>query len=303
MDTDSEAFEALERPLLEIDALKGIVCDGYDLTADGEESNRNFIVTTPDDLARAEAYINNSHSNASLNETNIPCIGVETFVTGSDQSTMQDGIRLRISLPPGYPSIAAAKVTVVSTPKDFPRSNLDQLSMRLSTRTKDMVGCEVMMEIINECRDAIDTWEASLDVIQDDMKDSSTMDMEPCTVSFSRRWIWVHHITNSDRLKQIVQEARQLKLGGYLKGGYPGVIVIEGPTQACEEFVTWIKGNKSRPGGFGRNWGHHVRGETSIEEPQLPKTFEELDDMGIFGALCKDFGVEDEFREFILQHK
>ena len=66
----------------------------------------------------------------------------------------------------------------------------------------------------------------------------------------------------------------------------------------------WIKGNKSRPGGFGRNWGHHVRGEATIEVRQLPELFAELeDDMGKLGAVCKKFDVEDEFREFVLQHK
>lgn len=102
----------------------------------------------------------------------------------------------------------------------------------------------------------------------------------------------------------IVIEANELKLGGYLKGGYPGVVIVEGNRTNCEEFVTWIKGNKSRPGGFGRNWGHHVRGEATVNRRQLPEVFTELeDDMGKLGKLCADHDVEDEFREFILQHK
>jgi len=122
--------------------------------------------------------------------------------------------------------------------------------------------------------------------------------------SIKRAWIWVHHISNTDRLKQIVIEARQHRLGGYVKGGYPGVVVVEGQSQSVDDFISWIKGNKSRPGGFGRNWGHHVRGEAFVENRELPVQFEELeDDMSKFGSLCKDAGVDKEFREFILQHK
>jgi len=122
--------------------------------------------------------------------------------------------------------------------------------------------------------------------------------------SIKRAWIWVHHITNTDRLKQIVIEAQQHGLGGYLKGGYPGVVVVEGQSQSVDGFISWIKGNKSRPGGFGRNWGHHVRGEAFGEKRELPVQFEELeDDMSHLAKLCKEAGVDKEFREFILQHK
>ena len=97
-------------------------------------------------------------------------------------------------------------------------------------------------------------------------------------------------------LNQALQEPRAEKLSFQ-------VIVVEGNTHSCDMFVTWVKGNKSRPGGFGRNWGHHVRGEATVERRQLPESFEELDDLAQFGALCKKAGVEEEFREFILQHK
>eukprot|EP00986_Skeletonema_menzelii_P003516 scaffold1089_cov131-Skeletonema_menzelii.AAC.9 len=53
--------------------------------------------------------------------------------------------------------------------------------------------------------------------------------------------------------KQIVIEAQDRNLGGFLKAGYPGVVCVEGDSDACDDFVVWIKGNKSRPGGFDRH--------------------------------------------------
>jgi hypothetical protein len=163
------------------------------------------------------------------------------------------------------------------------------------------------MSIISECRNIVSDWEcngsddigATSSETGDDDVTSSVPNLGIC-----RRWIWVHHITNNDRRKQIIIEAHDRNLGGFLKAGFPGVVVIEGDCIACDDFVVWIKGNKSRPGGFGRNWGHHVRGEATAEQRQLPAVFEELeDDMGLLGSFCREFNVEDEFREFILQQK
>jgi hypothetical protein len=52
----------------------------------------------------------------------------------------------------------------------------------------------------------------------------------------------------------------------------------------------WIKGNKSRPGGgFGRNWGHHVRGEFFVTEPRFTnESFSALEeDMAVLAAACQ----------------
>ncbi|KAL7516793.1 hypothetical protein ACHAWX_001770 [Stephanocyclus meneghinianus] len=305
----NEAFDALERLVLEIDALASILCDASDTTDhDSVDSHNNFVVTTAEALVRVRKYIN-SDKHASFPELvarqfDVPCIGVEVFVYTSDKPTTADRVRLRITLPPGYPNLAPAEVAVLTAPKDFPKRLLDDLSLKLTNRTKELIGFEIMMEVINECRDALDDWKSARSLDSHELKDSCTVDKSLPSCLLSRRWIWVHHITNSNRFNQIVQEARQLHLGGYVKGGYPGVVVVEGSCQNCDEFVVWIKGNKSRPGGFGRNWGHHVRGEAVIEARQLPETFEVLeDDMGKLGGLCRQFGVEEEFREFILQHK
>ena len=116
------------------------------------------------------------------------------------------------------------------------------------------------MEIINECRDFVEDWENN--ILRHEISEEACVDDSVTNETIGRRWIWVHHITNSGRLKQIVTEAEELKLGGFLKGGYPGVVIVEGDSKSCDEFVVWVKGNKSRPGGFGRNWtAYHPRRE------------------------------------------
>mmetsp|Transcript_5540 Transcript_5540/g.12623 ORF Transcript_5540/g.12623 Transcript_5540/m.12623 type:complete len:301 (+) Transcript_5540:63-965(+) len=300
MNEIAEKFDSLERTVLEIDAMVSIFC--HDFTDESQADDEEFVITTPEALECARTSISIDHPPEAF-DMKIPQINVEAFVRSMSENC-DDGARLRISLPPGYPSASYAEVTVLSIPKKFPRSQLDELSTKLQCQAKGLLGSEVIMEIINECRDTMEDWEKNKLCHQISDEVCTDNNVNSSTESISRRWIWVHHITNAGRLKQIVTEAQDLKLGGFLKGGYPGVVVVEGRYQSCEEFVGWIKGNKSRPGGFGRNWGHHVRGEVTVDKRQLTGAFEELeDDMGKFGNLCKEHDVEDEFRDFILQHK
>jgi acylphosphatase len=199
------------------------------------------------------------------------------------------------------------------------RGQQTELRERLTEKLNDLVGSEAIMELVQELQDTI----TELLLVQqqqerqiidnsscdDDNKldatGSATKDTE--SDGFGRRWIWAHHITNGGRCKSIVQEAKSLQLGGFLKSGYPGIVVVEGTIPNCNEFVQWIKGSKSRPGGFGRNWGHHVKGEINHDSktaPCLPDNFQELsEDMAVLGAKCKEHGLETEFREYVLQHK
>ena len=304
----SEKVDALERTVMELDVMASIFCNDFINSSCCIDDNEEFVVTTPDALDCARKLIECPPSDT----FDIPRIDVELYIKCASDNANIGGTRLRICLPPGYPSINYAEVTVLSTPRKITRNNHDTLSDKLQCRSKELIGSEAMMEIVNECRDLMEDWYDGGNI--DSCDQISEEEVQPCTSkdytttltesAISRKWIWVHHITNTGRLKQIVSEAQTLKLGGFLKCGYPGIVVVEGSKQSTEEFVTWIKGNKSRPGGFGRNWGHHVRGEATVNTRQFPELFQELeDDMGKLGTLCKEFGVEDEFREFVLQHK
>ncbi len=253
----------------------------------------------------------------------------------------------------------------------FPRSKRNELSIELNTKAMEFAtsssSSEAIMLLIQELQDVVlrmieeegeaEETEKSCTVVNNkaihtnnntsaattstmnNMNLSSTARDTDTEMNFSRRWIWVHHITKNSRINDIVREANDLSLGGYLKSGYPGVCVIEGPSYACDEFVQWIKGNKSRPGGFGRNWGHHVRGqidytittsrrrsndnssnnnnnnnnkninkeeETSTSEQKgFVNEFRHIgEDLAELSGLCRDVGkwMEDEFLTYVMQH-
>lgn len=53
---------------------------------------------------------------------------------------------------------------------------------------------------------------------------------------FSRIWIYSHHIYNKIKRKSILEWSKELGLSGFCMPGKPGVVCVEGPQAACEEF-------------------------------------------------------------------
>jgi len=53
---------------------------------------------------------------------------------------------------------------------------------------------------------------------------------------FSRLWIYSHHIYNKSKRKNILEWSKELGLSGFSMPGKPGIVCVEGPQSACEEF-------------------------------------------------------------------
>eukprot|EP01043_Picozoa_sp_COSAG02_P092792 COSAG02_NODE_29375_length_570_cov_1.273885_1_plen_103_part_01 len=58
---------------------------------------------------------------------------------------------------------------------------------------------------------------------------------------FGRRWIVSHHLKNPTKRSNIVAWAKELSLGGFSKPGYPGCIVVEGESSACDEYFQRLR--------------------------------------------------------------
>lgn len=299
-------LEALERTVQEIEALEAIY-GGYEKEAEAAATKtEGFIVHSDAQLVNARSAL---EKKSDLGNFEIPQLDVEVrlLIRLDDMEADDHGtddtiifVSLRCRFPPGYPNQAAL---VSATVDGMRRAAREELSACLVTKAQELVGEEAVMELVEETRELAVMLARKERQAGCQAKTRETAATKTCT-SFGRRWIWVHHITDSDRRRSIIKEAHDLELGGYLKSGYPGVVVVEGEATSCDDFVAWIKGNKSRPGGFGRNWGHHVRGEMELPwgERQLPAVFEELEDIAVLGGQCTKCGLEAEFKEYVMQH-
>ncbi|KAL0972644.1 hypothetical protein UPYG_G00192320 [Umbra pygmaea] len=58
---------------------------------------------------------------------------------------------------------------------------------------------------------------------------------------FSRLWIYSHHIYNKKKRKNILEWSKELALSGFSMPGKPGIVCVEGPQLACEEFWARVK--------------------------------------------------------------
>ncbi|XP_039985796.1 RWD domain-containing protein 2B [Xiphias gladius] len=58
---------------------------------------------------------------------------------------------------------------------------------------------------------------------------------------FSRLWIYSHHIYNKSKRKNILEWSKELGLSGFSMPGKPGIVCVEGPQYACEEFWSRVK--------------------------------------------------------------
>ncbi|KPP67866.1 RWD domain-containing protein 2B-like [Scleropages formosus] len=63
----------------------------------------------------------------------------------------------------------------------------------------------------------------------------------PPRVVFTRLWIYSHHIYNKNKRKNILEWAKELGLSGFSMPGKPGVVCVEGPQPACEDFWARVK--------------------------------------------------------------
>ncbi|XP_046873758.1 RWD domain-containing protein 2B [Hypomesus transpacificus] len=69
----------------------------------------------------------------------------------------------------------------------------------------------------------------------------SVSDFPPTKDTFTRLWIYSHHIYNKMKRKNIMEWSKELELTGFSMPGKPGIVCVEGSKPACEEFWARVK--------------------------------------------------------------
>lgn len=60
-------------------------------------------------------------------------------------------------------------------------------------------------------------------------------------IEYERLWIYSHHIKSKTKRQNIVKEAKNLNLTGFLRPGKPGIICVEGQKDDTQEFWSIIR--------------------------------------------------------------
>ncbi|NWI93835.1 RWD2B protein, partial [Pitta sordida] len=64
---------------------------------------------------------------------------------------------------------------------------------------------------------------------------------QPGSATFTRLWIYSHHIYNKQKRKNILDWSKELSLSGFCMPGKPGVVCVEGLQSSCEEFWARVR--------------------------------------------------------------
>ena len=246
---------------------------------------------------------------------------------GSDEAWCEDSWKVfrRVSLPFGDAS--AHIILELHMPELYPTEDcLDVLGVveSASTPLAAKAAYDALPEFLNSCRQlarALKGDEAVLSVLQfadewvsdewpaivsrlnhngqgahGDSSSSGTATVVPSPV-FGRRLIYSHHIIAKRKRAELQALVSEHKLSGFVKIGWPGIIIIEGLEEDCQAFYDEIRR---------WSWQHlEVRGE--MQEIMSPeKTVDEYrkfnygvreeGDMSVVATACRDAGLEDLFK-------
>ena len=223
-------------------------------------------------------------------------------------------IKLRLEMPAVYPVHKDAYLKVYASLKSAPSNPpfirkaalnaINPLVEACQTAACEFAEQEAVWHVFNKADEWIENdW---LDILHQHEASSSTAktpNVHSCNQMqqlniLGRRCIYSHHIIANSKRKDLASLAHQYKLGGYVKIGWPGIILFEGLESSCQVVVDEIKTWR---------WQHlSIRVEETKQIPdgedvdkhrQLPKKFVELgeDDMSTLAQCCRDASLEHMF--------
>jgi hypothetical protein len=163
-------------------------------------------------------------------------------------------IELNLEMPPSYPVRRESTLLVtgllISSPANptFIRKaalnslpylvdNCQEAAMEYSD---DHDGGEAVWHVLTRADEWIDAkWLGILQRHEKSISDAPDADAGRvhCRATLGRRIIYSHHIIANSKRKALVLLSSESRLGGFVKIGWPGVIVIEGSESSCQFFV------------------------------------------------------------------
>lgn len=153
------------------------------------------------------------------------------------QKTERTDVILSCAYPSEYPSVLP-EITVRCS--DLSRAQQTQLHADLNTYLLENCQGEVcVLSAVDWVKDNLQLF------VNKSLSAAATSKKEPPSPQsgevFSRLWIYSHHIYNKTKRKNILEWSKELDLSGFSMPGKPGIVCVEGPQSACEEFWSRVK--------------------------------------------------------------
>uniref|UniRef100_K7GGF4 RWD domain containing 2B n=1 Tax=Pelodiscus sinensis TaxID=13735 RepID=K7GGF4_PELSI len=191
-----------------------------------------FIVTDQLAVAELKHYIDNKTSE-------IPSSKIQFTLNVKLEVADATMVMLSIScaLPLNYPAVLP-EITVSRSPS---LSRTQQIKLNADLKTYLKRNCFGEVCVLNAREWVKDHAAAYIDRELSSSPVTSLKTVPSEEVIFTRLWIYSHHIYNKHKRKNIIDWSKELSLSGFSMPGKPGVICVEGPQSACEEFWSRVR--------------------------------------------------------------
>ena len=239
-------------------------------------------------------------------------------------------VTLSLTMPPTYPMSEKEplQISATVTRDGGPASSLSSavpkvrkailnalptLINTLQRVADEHVGTEAVLAVFSHADEWIANgeWETSSSTLtRGETVQESHISDNSVRIVFARRLIYSHHIISKVKRSDILELVKTYRLTGYMKIGWPGLLIIEGREDDCTVFYDSIRRWK---------WQYLVvRGEqreellvvastpseqeASVQDHRAFQAFVEVDDMAIVAQHCRDVGLEALFRTSMKQY-
>ena len=160
-------------------------------------------------------------------------------------------VAIAVAMPPGYPETTPVDVRIEANARATV-ADLDALRDAARDAVLDAGrGQASAVAAVEAVRARLADVSAAAEAEEDAAREAAARVAEtrasadrrasPDPDALARRLIWFHHIKAPSKRRDAVAWARELRLGGFSKPGYPGVVVVEGRREDCEEYVARLK--------------------------------------------------------------
>lgn len=145
-------------------------------------------------------------------------------------------VEVRIRMPPKYPGHACLEVSQVAC--NCSRDEERELHRAAEAACGDD---ESVLSVADAVESEISRIERSQQCGKGQQEGTAPSSSSLGRAVMKRAACWSHHIVNEKKRRTIFSWAGKLEIAGFLKPGYPGIIIVEGPKEGLDEFLRRLK--------------------------------------------------------------
>ncbi|CAB9517252.1 RWD domain-containing protein 2B [Seminavis robusta] len=221
------------------------------------------------------------------------------LTNGKDDALLE--VVLTLTMTSGYPAVAPLEISFTLEPGGSAQlikaafNGMPQMVAGCTEVARSLVGEEALFAVLSHAEEWIaEQWpQFCTTAAATSSTTATTADPSHNSNVLGRRLIYSHHIISKVKRANLKDLASHYQLTGYVKIGWPGLIIIEGPEHHCQYFYDDIK-----------QWAWKylvVRGEQQEKGNNLDALrkfdqFWEVSDMSMVADHCRQVGLESLFR-------